>query len=174
MIIEVKNLEELRKKYTGKKIVAVLGSFDLFHYEHLQFLKDAKALGDILIAVIKDDFIVGLKNSDRPIICQEQRACVVDGIKYVDYVVLATKKEYQKTKDALNVDCEEKCKQWLYSFYTIFEKLKPDILYYEDTKELNFAREYVSQKFGTKLIERKRTAIITTTKIIDKIKKIGN
>lgn len=173
MVINIKDLEKLREEYSNKKIVATIGSFDLFHYEHLRYLKDAKTLGDVLVVILKDDFIVGLKNKNRPIICQEQRVSIVDALKFVDFVVLATKKEYQKTQKTLNLDCEEKCKQWLYSFYTIFEKLKPDILYHEDTKDLNFAREYVAKEFGTKLIERKRTAMITTTKIIEKIKKIG-
>ena len=98
----------------------------------------------------------------------------MDAISYVDYVVIATKDEYIKLQTTLDFDCDEKCKEWLYSFYSIFEKLRPDVLYHEDTKNLNFARNIVANKFGVRLVERERTAIITTTKIIEKIKKMGN
>ena len=174
MIVKINDLKKIRKEFGNKKVVAVIGSFDLFHYEHLRFLKSAKELGDVLVVIVKDDFIVSLKNENRPIICKEQRADILDSIKYVDYVVLATKEEYQKTQSILSVQCDEKCQQWLYSFYTIFKNLRPDVLYHEDTEYLSFARKYVSQKLGIKLVERKRTAIITTTKIIEKIKQTKN
>ena len=69
-------------------------------------------------------------------------------------------------------DYDEKTNTWLCSFYKFFEMLKPDILYHENTTELNLGRQIISNEFKVKLIERERTALITTTKIIEKIKKL--
>lgn len=39
----------------GQKIIYVSGSFDLLHPGHVEFLKQAKALGDYLIVGVEND-----------------------------------------------------------------------------------------------------------------------
>src|SRR3989339_1270107 len=52
----------------GKKIVLATGFFDLLHQEHINFLRKAKAAGDILIvAVESDERARKLKGEGRPI-----------------------------------------------------------------------------------------------------------
>ena len=50
---KLKIISERRKK--GKKIVLCHGAFDLVHPGHLDHLKKAKSLGDILIVTITAD-----------------------------------------------------------------------------------------------------------------------
>ena len=59
---------------------------DLFHYGHVNFLKNANLIGDFLIVGIHSDKVVqGYKRS--PIMTMEERIAVVSAIKYVDEVI---------------------------------------------------------------------------------------
>lgn len=74
---------------TGKTIVWTNGCFDLLHAGHIRNLKDAKALGDILVVGINSDRSVRKnKGDERPIIPEAQRAEIVAALGCVDYVVL--------------------------------------------------------------------------------------
>ncbi len=84
----LKNIvKELKEK--GKIIVLTNGAFDLLHYGHISYLKEAKENGDILIvAVNSDNSVRRLKGEDRPIIDEKGRAYLVASLKVVDYVVI--------------------------------------------------------------------------------------
>ncbi len=71
-----------------KKIITY-GTFDLFHIGHLNLLKRAKKLGDYLVvAVSTDEFNLGKdKKCVHPF---EERAKIVEAIKYVDEVIPET------------------------------------------------------------------------------------
>lgn len=72
------------KKY---KIGYIPGSFDLFHVGHLNLLRRAKEKCDFLIAgIVSDELNLSLKG-EKPYIPYEQRAAIVEAIKYVDRVV---------------------------------------------------------------------------------------
>ena len=59
---------------------------DLFHVGHLNIIKKAKKMGDVLIVGIHSDEDV--KSYKRiPIICHDQRVEIVKSIKYVDEVI---------------------------------------------------------------------------------------
>ena len=79
MLIDKNYLPTIREKYKDKKIVLSLGSFDLFHYEHLRYLQDAKKLGDILIVAIKEDEVVKLKGYNRPYVNEVWRSEIING-----------------------------------------------------------------------------------------------
>ncbi len=71
-----------------KDIVLVGGCFDVLHYGHVTFLKEAKALGKTLvIALENDDAIVESKNR-RVFHSQQQRAEILDSLFVVDEVLL--------------------------------------------------------------------------------------
>jgi len=59
-------LESLRQD--GKKIVFTNGCFDLIHVGHIRLLKQAKAVGDILVVAINSDASVSrLKGKKDPL-----------------------------------------------------------------------------------------------------------
>jgi len=89
--VAISEIELLIEKYkfANKKIIFTNGCFDLIHYGHVQYLQEAKKLGDILIVGINSDKSVrNLKGSSRPINTQDDRANVILGIKGVDHVVV--------------------------------------------------------------------------------------
>ena len=80
-------------KAKGKKIVFTNGCFDILHVGHVRYLKEAKALGDILILGLNSDSSVkSLKGSNRPINNEIDRAEVLSALKAIDYVVIFDEK----------------------------------------------------------------------------------
>lgn len=72
-----------------KKIVMTNGCFDLLHSGHIKSLELARSMGDVLIVALNSDKSVKkLKGSDRPIIPQKDRACVLQALSSVDYIVI--------------------------------------------------------------------------------------
>lgn len=59
---------------------------DLFHYGHVEFLKQAKQMGDYLIVGINDDSSVEMYKR-RPIMTLDERIRSVKECKYVDEVI---------------------------------------------------------------------------------------
>lgn len=73
----------------GKTVVFTNGCFDILHAGHVQYLNQAKALGDLLIVALNSDASVRrLKGDKRPINSQDDRAYVLKNLKAVDAVVL--------------------------------------------------------------------------------------
>lgn len=69
-----------------RKIVLVTGGFDPIHSGHIEYLKSAKKLGDILIVgVNSDDWLTRKKG--RPFLSWEERANIVGSIKDVTRVI---------------------------------------------------------------------------------------
>ena len=80
-------------KAKGKRIVFTNGCFDILHVGHVRYLKEAKALGDILILGLNSDSSVkSLKGSNRPINNESDRAEVLSSLKAIDYVVIFDEK----------------------------------------------------------------------------------
>ncbi len=76
-------------KNSGKKIVFTNGCFDLIHRGHIEYLKKAKKLGDILIIGINsDESVKRIKGSKRPIISEKDRAEILASFFFVDYVTI--------------------------------------------------------------------------------------
>ena len=59
---------------------------DLFHYDHVEFLKKAHALGDYLLVGVCDDAAVE-RNKRKPIFSMDERVASVAGCRYVDEVL---------------------------------------------------------------------------------------
>ncbi len=77
------------------------GVFDMFHIGHLNIIRRAKERCDYLIVGISTDEVVESYKHHKPIIPYEQRAAIVEAIKYVDEVVPQTtmdKTEFLKSR----------------------------------------------------------------------------
>ncbi len=76
-------------KADKKKIVFTNGVFDIIHRGHVEYLSEAKSLGDILIVGLNSDSSVkSIKGDKRPIVQQASRAFVLANLKPVDYVII--------------------------------------------------------------------------------------
>lgn len=62
--------------------VLTFGTFDLFHYGHLQLLYNCSRMGELYIGVNSDRLVVELK-CKPPIICQDQRLKIVRAVGFV-------------------------------------------------------------------------------------------
>ncbi|HLW32661.1 MAG TPA: adenylyltransferase/cytidyltransferase family protein [Aequorivita sp.] len=62
------------------------GVFDLLHVGHINLLKNAKALCDVLIVGVTTDELVQYKGT-KSLLSFEERIRIVEGIKYVDVVI---------------------------------------------------------------------------------------
>ena len=75
----------LQKK--GKQVVFTNGCFDILHSGHIDLLRRARSLGDVLVVAINSDASVArMKGESRPIIPQSERAELLDGMEMVDFV----------------------------------------------------------------------------------------
>lgn len=86
---------------SNRKVVLVGGCFDLLHYGHIAFLKQAKSCGDwLVVALESDENVRRLKGESRPIHTQVQRKEMLEAILFVDEVIslppMNTDEEYAK------------------------------------------------------------------------------
>ena len=83
----LKNLKAWREK--NKKIVFTNGCFDIVHPGHIDYLSQARDLGDILVLGLNTDQSVRRlnKGSNRPINDERTRAYVLAGLACVDLIV---------------------------------------------------------------------------------------
>jgi len=167
MIVSYDELSKIREKYKNKKIVMVKGTFDLFHIGHLNLLKKCKNLGDILVVVLKCDEAVKLKNIDRPIINEVDRAQLVDSIIYTDYTIIANQRFPIDNDIILN----EKDKFQYETYSKIINELQPDILAKQPNHDIPIPLLKLYEKYSTQLIEVPRTEGISTTELIEKIRR---
>jgi len=73
----------------GKRVVFTNGCYDILHPGHVHFLRQAKALGDVLVLALNTDASVRRnKGADRPIVSEQDRAAVAAALESVDAVTL--------------------------------------------------------------------------------------
>jgi rfaE bifunctional protein nucleotidyltransferase chain/domain len=71
------------------RIVFTNGVFDLLHRGHVEYLEEARALGDRLVVGLNDDASVRrLKGEGRPIVPQDERRELVAALACVDLALL--------------------------------------------------------------------------------------
>jgi D-beta-D-heptose 7-phosphate kinase/D-beta-D-heptose 1-phosphate adenosyltransferase len=91
---KLKNLAALReivarRKAEGRRTVFTNGCFDLLHAGHILYLREAAALGDLLIIALNSDASVRrLKGESRPIQPERERAEILCALEMVDYVTI--------------------------------------------------------------------------------------
>jgi D-beta-D-heptose 7-phosphate kinase/D-beta-D-heptose 1-phosphate adenosyltransferase len=95
---QVVTLEQLNKEIARRKdmsprrpprVVFTNGCFDILHVGHARYLRDARALGDLLVVGVNSDASVKrLKGPQRPVTSEDERAEMLAALAAVDYVVM--------------------------------------------------------------------------------------
>ena len=89
----------------GQKVVFTNGCFDILHRGHIDYLNEARGLGDLLIVGLNSDRSVReLKGEGRPLQRVEDRAVILSNLCCVDYVVIFDEVTPQRLIDALVPD----------------------------------------------------------------------
>ncbi|MFZ6016113.1 MAG: D-glycero-beta-D-manno-heptose 1-phosphate adenylyltransferase [Nitrospirota bacterium] len=148
---EILNWNELKEtvdrlKAKGKRIVFTNGCFDIIHVGHIRYLKEAKALGDILVIGLNSDRSVSIIKPERPINPQGQRAEILASLEMVDYVTMFDEETPYELIKLLQPDILVKGGDWK----------KEDIVGSDIAKE-TYSLPYIKG--------------ISTSEIIEKIKK---
>jgi len=72
----------------GERIVFTNGVFDVLHRGHVEYLEEARALGDRLVVGVNTDASVRrLKGEGRPLVPEDERVEVLQALESVDLVV---------------------------------------------------------------------------------------
>ncbi len=140
-----------RAKRHGKKIVLVTGVFDLLHQEHINFLKKASKVGDLLFVGVEcDKRVKQMKGADRPKDNELLRIKKIRHLGIADCVFLLPE----------DFDNPEVRKNFIL-------KLRPDILAVSShTKFIKQKQQIMSLVGGEVKIVHQHNPLISTTKII--------
>ncbi|MDR0453446.1 MAG: bifunctional D-glycero-beta-D-manno-heptose-7-phosphate kinase/D-glycero-beta-D-manno-heptose 1-phosphate adenylyltransferase HldE [Deferribacteraceae bacterium] len=137
-------LEEARAD--GKKIVFTNGCFDVLHRGHIDYMRRARKLGDMLIVGLNSDASTKrLKGQSRPINNQNDRAFMLSALECVDHVVVF----------------EEDTP------YNLLAQIRPDILVKGGDYE---SGEVVGREFAGDVVIMDFVYGYSTTSILEKIK----
>lgn len=154
-IIKRSQLKKLRNECASenKRIALANGCFDILHIGHINYLREAKKLADVLVVALNsDDSVKKIKGEGRPIMKQNERAELLCSIRYVDYVVIF---------DEINV-------------INILKELKPD--YHckgSDYSENNVPEKFFSDANNIKTVIVGGDRIESSSNIIQKIIKLA-
>jgi rfaE bifunctional protein nucleotidyltransferase chain/domain len=152
---KVKTLDELKTlraaaRKNGRIVVFTNGCFDLLHRGHIYLLRQAKALGDLLVVAINSDqSVAAIKGPGRPILAEIDRLELIASMEMVNYVLL--------------FDAPDP--------YSIISLLRPDILVKGgDWSAEEVVGADVVQKDGGRVVVVPYLQGFSTTEIIAKIR----
>ncbi|MDY6915847.1 MAG: D-glycero-beta-D-manno-heptose 1-phosphate adenylyltransferase [Candidatus Cloacimonadota bacterium] len=153
IILDWQKLAKTTKKAQnkGNKIVFTNGCFDIIHAGHIQYLQEARMLGDILlVAVNSDNSVKRLKGPARPLVPEMQRCQVLNALKMVDLITVFN----QNTP------------------YDLIKKISPDVLVKGgDWQEENIVGADIVLKNGGRVESLSYKAGFSTSQIIEKVLK---
>jgi FAD synthetase len=92
-----------RHAIRGETLVVATGVFEILHPGHLQYLEDAKKLGDRLLVIVATDETAS-RRKRRPVISEKQRLHMVKALKPVDDAVLGHEGDMYETIVKLKPD----------------------------------------------------------------------
>jgi rfaE bifunctional protein nucleotidyltransferase chain/domain len=84
MIVKYEDLSKLRTDFKLETIVLCHGCFDLFHIGHLNYIKESKKHGTILLVSLTNDKFIK-KGNNRPLFNINDRISIINELKIVDY-----------------------------------------------------------------------------------------
>jgi cytidyltransferase-like protein len=143
------------------KKVFVSGCFDILHAGHIQFFKDAKALGDYLIVSFASDAVLKKYKNRVSALPEAHKKAVLESLKMVDEVVVGN-----------NLDDP------ILDFKEHFLRIKPDILALCSDDKFVEKKKELCKLVGTELfiLSKNPPAFtpISTTEIRERILKSNN
>ena len=86
------------------KVVYTTGAFDPFHYGHLNILRRAKEIAEILVVGVSTDELIRQAKGREPFMSLEQRMAIIAELRCVDRVIPQIDKNKQRIVDELKVD----------------------------------------------------------------------
>ncbi|MCP5004198.1 MAG: adenylyltransferase/cytidyltransferase family protein [Planctomycetes bacterium] len=100
-------IEELRK--SGQTIIFANGCFDILHVGHIRYLREAKALGDVLVVAVNDDASIRtLKGDGNPYIPEDERLEILSALFCVDFLTLFSERTVDNLLLQLKPDVQAK------------------------------------------------------------------
>ena len=88
-VLSFEELQSFRETHSNQKIVFTNGCFDILHVGHVDYLRKAADLGDILVVGLNsDESVHKLKGASRPINNQNDRAEILSALSFVDYIAI--------------------------------------------------------------------------------------
>ena len=130
-------------KAEGKKIVFTNGCFDIIHIGHVRYLREARALGDVLVIGLNSDKSVSSIKPNRPINPQTYRTEVLSSLEMVDYVVLFDQETPYELIKLIRPDVLVKGGDW-----------KKEEIVGSDIAKETYSLPYVEGVSTTEIIER--------------------
>jgi rfaE bifunctional protein nucleotidyltransferase chain/domain len=131
-----------------KKKVLVGGCFDILHYGHIRFLKEAKKKGNYLIVALEsDENTRRLKGSGRPIHNQKQRREILESLNFVDKVISLPVMENDE------------------DYKNLVMKIKPNMIAVTKGDPMKNKKEKYALAAHARLVEIKKTPNISSTKL---------
>jgi rfaE bifunctional protein nucleotidyltransferase chain/domain len=88
-VVTIKEFLPLRAelRHEGKRLVFTNGVFDILHRGHVEYLNQARILGDrLFVGVNGDESTKRIKGDKRPIVPQQDRMFILSNLQSVDYV----------------------------------------------------------------------------------------
>jgi glycerol-3-phosphate cytidylyltransferase len=140
----------------NKKIIYTSGSYDLFHFGHLNILLKAKKLGDYLIVGVSTDTLISKYKGIKPIICYKDRISIIKELKCVDKVIKQSSffdikqlKKYNISTIVLGNDWDGKYFPELLTFLKEFPYIK--MIYVPYTRRLSTSK--IKEKIISNAVE---------------------
>ena len=146
----------MKKKNNLKKIVYVGLSADVIHEGHINILKIASSLGDVVVGLLTDQAIASYKK--LPLLNYRQRAIVLKNIQFVKKVI----------------------PQYTLDYTANLKKIKPNFVVHGDDWKNGIQKKTrnkvikILKTWGGKLIEPKYTKNISSSMIKNKLLEIGS
>tara|TARA_S200000501_G_scaffold379021_2_gene446516 strand:+ start:6346 stop:7869 length:1524 start_codon:yes stop_codon:yes gene_type:complete len=180
-----KVIDNLKKN--KKKIVLCHGVFDLFHIGHLEYFKEAKTAGDILIVSVTTNKYVD-KAPGRPYFNTKQRINLLSSLSVVDYVLASNSETAESVIKLIKPNIYYKGSDYkdnkkditnnIKKEINILKKYKGKILYSktEIYSSSNLLNKYEVENPATKLFIsnlKRKYSFNLINKIIDKASKIS-
>ena len=80
-----------------KKIIVTSGYFNPLHIGHINLIREAKKLGDVLVVIVNNDEQVRIKGS-IPFMLEQERLRIIRELKYPDKVLLSKDRDESVSK----------------------------------------------------------------------------